>query len=98
MLFQSLDFLLFFPLIVLVYFLLPAKQRWWWVLSASYFFYAFWNPFYLLLLWASTATDFFAAKAIEKADSPQRKKRWLGASLVVNLGLLTTFKYYDFFH
>ena len=97
MLFQSLDFLLFFPLIVLVYFLLPAKQRWWWVLSASYFFYAFWNPFYLLLLWASTATDFFAAKAIEKADSPQRKKRWLGVSLVVNLGLLTTFKYYDFF-
>jgi alginate O-acetyltransferase complex protein AlgI len=97
MLFQSFDFLLFFPLVILVYFLLPVRQRWWWVLLASYFFYGFWNPFYLLLLWASTATDFFAAKAIEKAEKPQQKKLWLGVSLVVNLGLLVTFKYYDFF-
>ncbi|MGH1434237.1 MAG: MBOAT family O-acyltransferase [Lewinella sp.] len=97
MLFQSFDFLLFFPLFTVLYFLLPVRHRWWWVLLTSYAFYAFWNPWYLLLLFASTLTDFYAALAIAATADRSKKKRWLAFSLTVNLGLLAIFKYYDFF-
>ena len=97
MLFQSLDFLLLFPLVVLVYFLLPVRLRWLWVLLSSYGFYLFWNPWYILLLWVSTLTDYLVAQRIFQAKEQRRKKAWLYVSILVNLGLLITFKYYNFF-
>lgn len=97
MLFQSFDFLVLFPLVAVLYFILPVRQRWWWVLLVSYGFYVFWNPWYLLLLIGSTLTDFYTALQIERAKNQQKKKYWLAFSLSINLGLLATFKYYDFF-
>jgi alginate O-acetyltransferase complex protein AlgI len=97
MLFQSFDFLLYFPLVAGIYFLLPVKFRWIWVLLASYGFYMFWNPWYILLLIGSTLTDYAAALAIARARSSSRKKQWLALSLTINLGLLGLFKYYNFF-
>ena len=97
MLFQSFDFLLFFPLVTGIYFLLPVKFRWIWILLASYGFYMFWNPWYILLLIGSTLTDYIAALAIANTTSLSRKKQWLALSLTINLGLLGLFKYYNFF-
>jgi len=81
MLFQSFDFLLFFPLVAGIYFLLPVKFRWIWILLASYGFYMFWNPWYILLLIGSTLTDYIAALAIANTISLSRKKQWLALSL-----------------
>lgn len=97
MLFQSLDFLLLFPMITALYFLMPVNWRWGWILLVSYGFYMFWNPWYLLLLIASTLTDYYIALAIAQSALQRRKKHLLIVSLVVNLGLLVIFKYYNFF-
>lgn len=97
MLFQSLDFLLFLPLVIGIYFLLPAKRRWMLILLASYGFYMFWNPWYILLLLTSTLTDFVAGQAIADSDKDSVRKRWIAISLTVNLGMLAVFKYFDFF-
>lgn len=61
----------------------------------SYFFYGMWNPAFLLLIMLSTIIDYLAARNIEAY--PQRKKLFLLASLITNLGLLGFFKYYNFF-
>lgn len=67
------------------------------LLALSYFFYGFWDARFLILIAVSTGVDFVAAKVIEKATSPSRKKGWLYFSLFMNLGLLAVFKYYNFF-
>ncbi|MBD3309361.1 MBOAT family protein [candidate division KSB3 bacterium] len=64
-------------------------------LGYSYFFYGMWNPAFLLLIVTSTLVDYLAARGIETA--PHRKKLFLIASLITNLGLLGFFKYYNFF-
>ena len=61
----------------------------------SYFFYGMWNPSFLLLIMASTITDYWAARGV--SVYPQWKKIFLISSLVINLGLLGFFKYYNFF-
>ena len=58
MLFNSLDFLIFFPIVTLAYFLLPHRVRWVWLLAASYYFYMCWNPRYALLMALSTCITF----------------------------------------
>lgn len=97
MLFNSTDFLLFFPIMVLGYYLLPSRHRWIWLLGGSYFFYMSWNAGYILLILTSTFVDYFAARSIYKTDDTRKKKHWLRLSLLANLGLLITFKYFNFF-
>jgi alginate O-acetyltransferase complex protein AlgI len=96
MLFNSLQFVLFFPLVVAMYFATPHRRRWALLLAASYYFYASWRPEYLLLLVASTAVDYVAALRMEAASTPGRRKAWLAASLASNLGMLGYFKYAGF--
>ena len=98
MLFNSFHFLIFFPIVVGLYYALPQKIRWVLLLIASYYFYMSWKAEYIILIVASTLVDFGAGLAIENADSKKRKKLWLFLSLFVNLGLLFTFKYWDFFN
>lgn len=93
MAFNSLTFLIFFA-VVLGLHSLPLQ---WHVkktnlLLASYIFYAAWNPPFVLLLWISTLTDWFAAKRMTVAEGGKRRL-WLIVSIVVNLGLLGYFKY-----
>lgn len=67
MLFNSLEFLLFFPLVTLFYFVLPHRVRWVWLLVASYYFYMCWNPRYALLMALSTAITYLSGLLIERA-------------------------------
>lgn len=96
MLFNSLPFLIFFPTVCLLYFLVPYKYRWALLLLASYFFYMYWKVEYAILIIISTLTDYFAAIRISETDDPKIRKRWLGLSLLMNIGLLVGFKYLNF--
>jgi alginate O-acetyltransferase complex protein AlgI len=98
MLFNSFHFLVFFPIVVCIYYALPQKFRWILLLIASYYFYMSWKAEYIILIVVSTVVDFIAGLAIENADAKKKKKLWLFLSLFVNLGLLFTFKYWDFFN
>ena len=97
MLFNSLQFLVFFPVVVIVYFLIPSKIRYLWLLACSYYFYMCWNPKYVLLLLASTAVTYLAGLFLERwSDSPKRKKWVLAICLLINFGILFVFKYANF--
>lgn len=98
MLFNSFDFLLFFPSVVVLYFIFPKKIRWFWLLITSYFFYMSWNPRYAILIFASTVITYLSAILIEQAGPKKKsKKTYVVISLVLNLGLLLFFKYFNFF-
>ena len=67
MLFNSVDFLVFFPIVTLIYFLIPHKIRYLWLLVCSYYFYMCWNAMYALLLFASTMITWVSGLAIAAA-------------------------------
>lgn len=94
MLFNSIAFLIFFPIVVIVYFLIPTlKYRNLFLLAASYYFYMNWEPVYALLLLTSTGVTYLAALGISKYQS--HKKLFLVSSLVINLAILFFFKYFN---
>lgn len=98
MTFDSPEFLIFLPLVVAVYWMLPHTYRKYWLLAASYFFYMYWNPVFIMLLLLSTAVDYFCGIGLEKyRETPKLRKALLLVSVCVNLGLLFSFKYLDFF-
>lgn len=95
MLFNSIDFLLFFPIVTILYFVLPHRVRWVWLLAASYYFYMCWNAEYALLIATSTVITYASGLLIEKL--PRRKKLWVALSFLSNLAILFFFKYFGFF-
>ncbi len=97
MLFNSLHFMAYFPIVCLIYFLLPSlKSRNMFLLGASYYFYMNWEPAYALLLLCSTVITYTASLGIGRF-SQQRHKRWcLTCSIASNIGILFFFKYYAF--
>jgi len=96
--FNSPAFLAFLPVVTAVYWLLPHRGRKYWLLAASYFFYMYANPALVLLLLASTAVDYCCGLGIERFRGRGGVMRaLLLVSVCVNLGLLFTFKYFDFF-
>lgn len=96
MLFNSLSFLIFFPVVTILFFLVPHRYRWALLLTASSFFYMSFRPVYILILAVMITVDYFTAIEIEKSETHQRKKLFLLASIVINVGMLAFFKYYDF--
>ncbi len=104
MLFNSIDFLIFFPLVVLVYFVIPDKIKHVWLLVASYYFYMCWNAQYALLILTSTVVTYFSGRIIEKikqsseleAKKTRNKKLVVFFSFAINLGILFYFKYSNF--
>jgi len=98
MLFNSLEFLIFFPLVVAGYFLCPHRYRWALLLAASYYFYAAWKLEYVLLLLISTTVDYFAGLRMGQLAQRSRRTKYLLLSLATNLGLLFAFKYFNFFN
>ena len=96
MLFNSLEYLVFLPAVVLLYFLTPQRARWLLLLAASYLFYAAWRVEYLALIVTSTLVDYAAGIAMGACATRAERRKWLLLSLLVNLGLLFTFKYADF--
>ena len=94
MLFNSLDFLLFFPVVCLLYYAISSlKWRNMFLLLASYYFYMNWEPVYALLLLASTVITYLASLGIDKYE--KRKKTILAISIVANLSILFFFKYFN---
>lgn len=99
MLFNSIAFLLFFPIVCVLYFCIPTTQiktRNLLLLVASYYFYMNWEPAYALLLLTSTILTYLAAIGIGHFEDRRKKKVCLVSSLVVNLFILFLFKYYNF--
>ena len=95
MLFNSLEFLVFFPLVCIIYFLIQnLRCRNLFLLAVSYYFYMCWKPEYALLLLTSTGITYLASLCI--AGGTRHKKLYLILSLVLNLGILFFFKYYQF--
>ncbi|MDQ7063819.1 MAG: MBOAT family O-acyltransferase [candidate division KSB1 bacterium] len=97
MLFNSFEFLVFFPIVTLVYFALPHRFRLIFLLLASYYFYMCWRPEYIVLILASTLVDYFAGLGMSRTDERKKRRKFLLMSLFANLGLLFTFKYFNFF-
>ena len=94
MLFNSIAFLVFFPLVTVLYFLVPKKLRWLHLLIASCIFYGAFIPSYLFILFGLICIDYSAGLFISHGKN---KKAWLILSIIANLLLLGLFKYHDFF-
>lgn len=99
MLFNSLTFLLFFPIVCVLYYAIPSarvKGRNLLLLVASYFFYMNWEPVYAILLLTSTFVTYFAALGMGHYKDKRKRKIYLVSSIVLNLAILFQFKYYNF--
>lgn len=96
MLFNSIKFVLFFPLAAAGSFVLPCKLRNLFLLAASYFFYMCWNPKYALLMLFSTLVTWAAGLLLPRAKTVRGKKWVVAACLAANLGVLVVFKYAGF--
>ena len=94
MLFNSMQFVLFFPAAVLGYFIIPYKWRNLWLLILSYFYYMCWRPEYALLLLLSTLVTYLSGMVISRKKA--LAKPAVALSVIINLGLLGFFKYFDF--
>ena len=97
MLFQSLQFAVFFVIVYGLYVVLPFRWQNRMLLVASYVFYGAWDWRYLSLILISTATDFMCGIGINATKNKAVTKRFVTLSIVVNLSLLGVFKYFDFF-
>jgi alginate O-acetyltransferase complex protein AlgI len=100
MLFNSINFAIFLPIIFFLYwFANKGKLKFQNVilLLASYFFYASWDYRFLFLLLFSSGLDFYTGIKIDSAQLKKHKKAWLFLSICINLGFLGLFKYYNFF-
>jgi len=100
MLFNSGDFFFFFIVVYLLYIRLPHRGQNTLLLIASYFFYGYWNVRFLILIFISTIVDYTAGLTIyhnKLKNNEKAAKRWMILSVLVNLGILGTFKYFNFF-
>lgn len=91
--FNTLEFLLFFPVVLGAYWLLPGRFRWMLLLTASYLFYLYWNPWTGLLLLGTTLVSWLAARGIDRAAGDRGRRGWLLLAVTVSLGCLVFFKY-----
>lgn len=94
--FNSLEFLIFLPVVVLLYWLLPHKGRWILLLAASYLFYMSWNVWLVGLIFLTTLTAYIAGIGIDRTENKKAKKAWLVGTLIICLGALVFFKYINF--
>lgn len=100
MLFTSLEFGIFLPVVFSIYWMLQGRGLAWqnlFLVIASYIFYGWWDWRFLTLIFASSIIDFYVAMGIHRSRDPVRRRLLLVTTLVVNLGLLAVFKYYNFF-
>lgn len=96
MLFNSIDFAVFLPIVFILYWALPHKFRWVLMLAASYYFYMSWNAKYVFLIFFTTVISYFAARLLEIVNSKKKKKWIMAGTTVLCLGVLFFFKYFNF--
>ena len=97
MVFNSIEFVIFLPIVVLLFYLLPQKARWLMLLAASCVFYMWFVPKYILILLVTIIIDYSAGILMEKYENePKKKKAFLFISVVSTLLVLFIFKYLGF--
>ncbi|WP_053990716.1 MBOAT family protein [Mangrovimonas sp. TPBH4] len=99
MLFNSLDFAIFFPIVFILYWIVSRNRnaRNFLIILASYVFYGWWDWRFLFLIAISSFVDFYVGKKLGKAEDIKRRKLLLSLSLFINLGFLVYYKYTNFF-
>ena len=97
MLFNTWTYAAFLPMVVVLHWSLPKRHRNTLLLIASYTFYWAWDVRFLGLLFLSTVVDFVIGLTLGSTTAVAARKRLVALSLAVNLGILGTFKYLDFF-
>ncbi len=97
MLFNSFSFAVFLPVTFTLYWILPHKYRWVFLLFASYFFYMCWNPAYIFLIILTTVISWLSALFIDNSSDRKRCKGILAITVILCLGILFVFKYFNFF-
>ena len=100
MLFDSLEYFVFFPIVFLLYWTVFNKSlslRNWFILGVSYIFYGWWDPRFLILIMASSGVDYLCGLGLSRTADISRRKLYLWISVVFNLGILAIFKYFNFF-
>ena len=94
--FTSIDFLIFFPVVCSVYYMLPQKLKNFWLLICSYIFYMWWNISYSILMLGTTVSTFICGIGIKVIKKKFLKKYILVITIILNLGVLFFFKYFNF--
>jgi D-alanyl-lipoteichoic acid acyltransferase DltB (MBOAT superfamily) len=97
LLFNSFGYVVFLACVCGLYALVPVRARWLLLLGASYYFYMSWRVEYVVLILGSTIIDYVAARRIAANPGLGERRAMLALSIVANLGLLFSFKYYGFF-
>jgi D-alanyl-lipoteichoic acid acyltransferase DltB (MBOAT superfamily) len=96
MIFNSVHFIFFFIVTTILYYALPHRFRWAFLLAISCYFYMVFRPIYILILAGTIVVDYVAGLFLESTTNPRRKKIFLVASIIANVGVLAVFKYYNF--
>lgn len=96
MLFNSIEFIIFFLVVTTLYFLLPHKFRWILLLISSCIFYMAWKPAYIILVLICILINYIAALMIDKHENQATRKFWLILSLSISFGVLFIYKYLGF--
>jgi alginate O-acetyltransferase complex protein AlgI len=97
MLFNSLEFLVFFIVVSILYYTAPFKYRWSVLLVASCFFYMVFKPVYILILGFTIIVDYYIGIWLGVEKDEKKRKQIITLSILANLGVLVVFKYYNFF-
>jgi alginate O-acetyltransferase complex protein AlgI len=97
MVFNSVQYALFLPVVVALYWRLPHRGQNWLLLVSSYVFYGAWDWRFVGLMMLSTVTDYTVGRMLAASADERRRRRIFAISLIVNLGVLGFFKYFDFF-
>ena len=98
MLFNSIDFIIFFPIVVILYFSIPYKYRWILLLAASYYFYMCWKAEYIILIAIATLINYFAGLMMGNTSEESKRRKYLLLGLFGSLSILFGFKYFNFFN
>lgn len=98
MLFNSLNYVIFLPIVFALFWLSKDKWRVWVLLLASYIFYMSWKPIFILLILGLTVANYYFGFAINKGQTQKAKKQWLTVAVAANLLTLAFFKYAYFFN
>jgi len=96
MIFNSLAFAVFFPVVFLLYWAVHQKYRWIFLLVSSYYFYMSWNAKYAVILLLITGTTYFCARMIEQTIEKRRKQLWMWLGVSSSFVVLFFFKYFNF--
>lgn len=96
MTFNSLEYLIFFPIVAVLHFLIPTKYRWIMLLAASYYFYMSWNPNLVFLIAFTTVVSYAAGRLMARTDDKKLRKACLVITLIACLGVLFFYKYFNF--